>query len=106
MHSRPVRVVVAAITHVHMYLAGALPDHGPDLFQLFGQPVAIVGIARVTLRADQPSITAGNCHAHCVAVLMLLARLALGDTLDFRFMYAVNLVLIELLLRVNSMRGF
>ena len=104
MHRRSARVIVAAIAHVHMHLANPLPDHALDLFHLLGQRVTIVGVARETPRADQPSAPAGNCHAHFVAELKLLARLAFGDALDLRLMYAVDLVLIVPLLGMDSMR--
>jgi hypothetical protein len=78
------------------------PNHALDPIHLPGQRVAIVVAARVTLRANQPSTTACNCHAHFVVLLILLARLAFGDALDLRLMHAVNPVLVVPLLSVNS----
>src|ERR1019366_3299539 len=118
MHRCSARVIVAAIAHVHMHLAGPLPDHALDLFHLRGQRVAIVGIGGKTFGADQPSAPAGNRHAHFVAELIRLARLALttprtktcpwgprlGDALDLGLMYAVGLVLVVPLLGMDAAR--
>lgn len=72
MHHCSARVVVAAIAHVHMHLADPLPDHALDLLHLLGQCVAIVGVARVTLCADEPSTVTAHRDTHLVAELILL----------------------------------
>jgi hypothetical protein len=48
-------IVVAAIAQVHMYLANSVADQVINLLHLLGQRVAIVGISRETLGADEPS---------------------------------------------------
>ncbi len=89
-----------------MHLADPFPDHALDLFHLRGQRVAIVGIGGKTFGADQPSAPAGNRHAHSVAELMGLARLAFGDALDLGHMYAVDLVIVVPLLGTQCATTF
>ena len=81
-----------------------IPDHALDLLHLRGQRVAIIGISSKALRAHQPSAPAAHRHTDLVAELVRLARLALGDALDFGLMHAVDLVLVVPLLRVDPMR--
>jgi len=66
--------------------------------------VAIIGISSEALRADEPSTTTADRDIHLVAELILLTRLALGDAFDLRLVYAVDLILVMLLLCVDSMR--
>src|ERR1035437_5431674 len=79
-------------------------DQAFDLLHLCSQRVAVIGISSEALRADEPSTTTAYRDTHLVAKLILLARLALGDALHFRFMHTVDLVLVMLLLCVDSMR--
>jgi len=104
MHPRSARVIVAAIAHVHMHLADPLPDHALDLLDLLGQRVAVIRISGKTLCSDEPSATTAHRNTHLVAKLVLLARLAFCDALDFRLMDRVDLVLIVPLLRMDPMR--
>src|ERR1019366_4954670 len=75
-----------------------------DLGHLCSQRVAIVGISCEALRADEPSSTTTYRDTHLVSKLILLARLALGDALHFRFMHTVDLVLVMPLLCMDLMR--
>src|ERR1019366_3671201 len=76
-----------------------------DLGHLCSQRVAIVGISCEALRADEPSSTTTYRDTHLVSKLILLARLALGDALHFRFMHTVDLVLVMPLLCMDLMRS-
>ena len=106
MHGDRAVIVVAAIAHVHVRFAHLLADQAFDLLHLCGQRVAVIGISGKALRADEPSAPAGDRDTHLVAELILLARLALGDALDFGFMHRVDLVLVVPLLCVDAMRRF
>ena len=104
MHGDRTVIVVASIAHVHVRLTDLCPNYVFDLFHLCGQRVAIVGVSSEALGADEPSAATAHRDAHLVAELVLLARLALGDALHFRFMHTVDLVLVMPLLRMDSMR--
>ena len=94
MHGDRTVIVVATIAHIDVHFAHLVGDQACDLLHLCSQSVAIVGISREALRADEPSTTTAYRDTYLVAELILLARLALGDTLDFRFMHRVDLVLV------------
>jgi hypothetical protein len=88
-------------TYTSLTLVG---DQAFHLLHLCSQRVAVVGISSEALRADEPSTTTAYRDTHLVAKLILLARLALGDALHFRFMHRVDLVLVMPLLCMDSMR--
>ncbi len=104
MHGDRTVIVVASIAHVHVHFADLVGDQALDLLHLCSQRVAIIGISSEALRAYEPSATTAHRDTHLVAKLILLARLALGDALHFRFMHTVDLVLVMPLLCVDSMR--
>ena len=51
VHRNLALVAVTTIAHVHMRLADPVADHVPDLFDLRGQRVAIIGVAGKAFRA-------------------------------------------------------
>src|ERR1017187_1631246 len=97
-------IVVASIAHIDVHFADLVCDQAFDLLHLCSQRVAVIGISSEALRTDEPSTATAYRDTHLVAKLILLARLALGDALHFRFMHTVDLVLVMPLLCVDSMR--
>ena len=97
-------IVLASMAHIDVHRADLVGDQALDLLHLCSRRVAVIGICSEALRADEPSTTAAHRDTHLVAKLILLARLALGDALDFRFMHTVDIVLVLPLLFVDSMR--
>ena len=78
MHGCLAFVIVAAIAHVHVRFADLVGGQALDLLHLRSQRVAVVGVSREALRADQPSAAAGDRHTDLVAEFVLLAGFALG----------------------------
>src|ERR1019366_6067490 len=104
LHGDRTVLLVASIAHIDVHFAHLVGDQAFDLLHLCSQRVAVIGISSEALGADEPSTTTAYRDTHLVAKLILLARLAFGDALHFRFMHAVDLVLVMLLLCVDSMR--
>ena len=104
MHGDRTVIVVATIAPIDVHCAPLVGDQAFDLLHLCSQGVAVIGISREALRADEPSTTTAYRDTYLVAELLLLARLAFGDALDFRFMHTVDIVLVMPLLFVDSMR--
>ena len=92
------------MAHIDVHRADLVGDQALDLLHLYSQGVAVIGISREALRADEPSTTTAHRDTHLVAKLLLLARLVLGDALHFRFMHTVDLVLVMPLLCMDLMR--
>ena len=79
-------IVVASIAYIDLHCADLVGDQAFDLLHLCSQRVAIVGISREALGADEPSTATADRYTDLVAELVLFARLALGDALRFRLM--------------------
>src|ERR1039458_8661139 len=102
VHFRSAFIIMAAITHVDVYLADRVTDHPFHLLHLCRQSVAVIGTSRKAPCSDEPSATTAHRYADLVAKLVWLARLALGDAFDRRLMHAVDLVLVMPLLGVDA----
>ena len=104
MHRNRAIITVAAIAHVHVRFTNFVADQVIDLPHLLGQRVAVIRVSRKTLRTDEPSAAAAHRDTHLVAKLILLARLAFCNALDFRLVNRVDLALVVSLLRMDPMR--
>src|ERR1044071_2390688 len=72
-----------------------------DLFERRLQRRAIIGIAARRVNADYPARLRGRYHLDFAAELVLLVRLALGNTFDFRRMHTIDLLLVGSLLLID-----
>ena len=81
---------------------GVLVGQDGHLFQRRAQSMAVIGIARQSLRTQNPVALVRRRNCHFTAEFIALVRLAFGNALHLRLMQGIQLVRVLRLLRLYS----
>jgi hypothetical protein len=85
--------VMAPIAHINKCMLG-FSGYPVYLFQAILQGMAIIRVGMVGLCFDKPATTADSCHTDFTTKFRSLVCFSFADTLYFRCMNAIDLILV------------